>query len=498
MKNFIGFLLVVFLFTFSFCIATFAETDQITNTPEADQSTNVPDVDQNTVVPEVDLSTVVPQTVLLKTDTIQFDGKPLEFKTMVYKDRVYVNLRELCYALKCNIKVDNKNMTIDILKDQKSVQKPVDTDKVKIQKPVKVTLKPSNYNIRTDSINTYIESFIIDGRSYVPIRYFSEVFERKVDWLKNKISINKVPDVIIGSVNGQSLYKNDFDYLYNPEYNNLKNNSSKENPVSDADIKKLKDNCFDSIVLTTLLLQKAAKENVKLDENDYIQINSALTGNVEGTGGIEAFRSLLANYSLTFYQHSKNTKDMALINKMAANLIKDVTASEETIKKYYDEHKSEFSEPEKVKAKHILFSIKDSNTGEAYDATKKEEIKKKAEEVLTAIKAGANFDEQMNKYTEDPGIKSYPDGYTFSKGEMVKEFEDCAFSLKTGEMSNLVETQFGYHIIKLEEKIPQKQMTLDEIKADLKNYLDQNEKKQYFNNLLEKLKSESKIVNKMK
>jgi peptidyl-prolyl cis-trans isomerase C len=206
----------------------------------------------------------------------------------------------------------------------------------------------------------------------------------------------------------------------------------------------------------------------------------------------------LAKDGLTFYQHSKNTKDFILINKVASNLVKDVATSEEKIKKYYDEHKSEFLEPEKVKAKHILFSIKDSNTGKEYDASKIEEIKKKAEEVLAAIKAGASFDEQMNKYTEDPGLKSYPDGYTFSKGEMVKEFEDCAFSLKTGEISSLVKTQYGYHIIKLEEKIPQKQQTLDEVKDSLKNYLDQNEKKQYFNNLLEKLKSESKIVNKMK
>ncbi len=480
MKNFIGFLLAVFLFAFSFCITAFAETDQIANTPEADQSTNVP------------------QTGLLKTDTIQFDGKPLEFKTISYKDRVYVNLRELCYTLKCDIKVDNKNRIIDILKDQKNIQKPVDISNGKLQKPVKVTFKPSDYNIRTDSINTYIESIIYEGRSYVPIRYFSEVFERKVDWQKNRISISKVPDEIIGSVNGQALYKKDFDYIYNPEYNNLNNNSSEEDAATDTDIKQLKDYSFDSLVLTTILLQKAAKENTKLDENDYIQINSTLTSNVEGAGGIEAFRSLLAKYSLTFYQYSKNTKDIALINKMAANLIKDVTASEETIKKYYDEHKSEFLEPEKVKAKHILFSIKDINTGEAYDAAKKEEIKKRAEEVLAAIKAGANFDEQMNKYTEDPGINSYPDGYTFSKGEMVKEFEDCSFSLKTGEISNLVETQFGYHIIKLEEKIPQKQLTLDEVKNSIKNYLDQNEKKQYFNNLLEKLKSESKIENKMK
>ena len=58
----------------------------------------------------------------------------------------------------------------------------------------------------------------------------------------------------------------------------------------------------------------------------------------------------------------------------------------------------------------------------------------------------------MNQLTEDPGIKDYPNGYTFGRGEMVSEFEECAFSLKEGEISEIIETNYGYHIIKLVKK----------------------------------------------
>jgi foldase protein PrsA len=127
-----------------------------------------------------------------------------------------------------------------------------------------------------------------------------------------------------------------------------------------------------------------------------------------------------------------------------------------------------------------------------------EEIENKAKEVLKSIRDGADFDELMNKYGEDPGAKEMPEGYTFGKGEMVKEFEESAFSMKAGEVSDLVKTVYGYHIIKVVEKIPEKQLLLDEVKKDIKPDLDQKAKSDYLENLLAKWKNISKIKNNVK
>lgn len=241
-------------------------------------------------------------------------------------------------------------------------------------------------------------------------------------------------------------------------------------------------------------MQKAAKGNYTLSESDYGEINDTINSYIQAYGGVENFRSIMEESGVTLYQFSNNLRDSKLINKMALDLVTNVNASEETIKKYYEDNKSMYIQPEQVRAKHILFSTKEI-TGEDYDAQKKAEIKKKAEEVLAQIKAGADFDELMNKYTEDPGTANYPNGYTFSKGEMVQEFEEKSFSMKVGEISDLVETQFGYHIIKLEEKIPETQLKLDDVKDSIKAELDPQEKQNYFDKLLVQFKAESAIVN---
>ncbi len=103
----------------------------------------------------------------------------------------------------------------------------------------------------------------------------------------------------------------------------------------------------------------------------------------------------------------------------------------------------------------------------------------------------------MDKYGEDPGAKQMPEGYTFSRGEMVKEFEDAAFAMNVGEVSELVKTQYGYHIIKVVDKIPERQILLDEIKDAIRPELDQKAKNDFIEELLDKWKAAGSIVNNM-
>lgn len=100
----------------------------------------------------------------------------------------------------------------------------------------------------------------------------------------------------------------------------------------------------------------------------------------------------------------------------------------------------------KITVKHILISFDSESAGEVTDEVKAE-AKKKAEEVLEKVKNGEDFDKLIEEYNDDPGATS--EGYTFAdNGEMVQEFADAAFALEVGETSELVETTFGYHIIK--------------------------------------------------
>lgn len=125
-----------------------------------------------------------------------------------------------------------------------------------------------------------------------------------------------------------------------------------------------------------------------------------------------------------------------------------ITVPEDELKSYYESHKEEFKTPEMVRASHILIKVNPSASAE-----EKKAAKEKAENILKKIKSGEDFAKLASEFSDDPGskIKGGELGF-FSRGRMVKPFEDAAFSLKPGEVSGIVETQFGFHIIKSEEK----------------------------------------------
>ncbi|MDY5627524.1 MAG: peptidylprolyl isomerase, partial [Clostridia bacterium] len=135
-------------------------------------------------------------------------------------------------------------------------------------------------------------------------------------------------------------------------------------------------------------------------------------------------------------------------------------------------------------AKHILITTVDPQTNQPYDDTKKAEAKKTAEDALEKIKSGADFDSLMNELSEDPGLAQNPDGYTFGKGEMVAPFEEAAFALKEGEVSGIVESDFGYHIIK---RVP-----LNISQSDIENKIKEMQN-DIFENQIEKWKSDMDV-----
>ncbi len=138
----------------------------------------------------------------------------------------------------------------------------------------------------------------------------------------------------------------------------------------------------------------------------------------------------------------------------ANTLIPKMQTTDEEAKKFYDENASKFQGSEQRHASHILIGASASASPEA-----KAEAKKKAEQVLAEVKKNpAKFAELAKKYSQDPGsAEKGGDLGTFGRGSMVKPFEDAAFSMKPGEVSGLVQSDFGYHIIKLTEIVGQGQ-----------------------------------------
>jgi peptidyl-prolyl cis-trans isomerase C len=156
--------------------------------------------------------------------------------------------------------------------------------------------------------------------------------------------------------------------------------------------------------------------------------------------------------------------DFLTIEYIKNNVIKEINVSEEDINLYYKSHKNEFTVPEQVKARHILIRVDKSASEED-----KKKAKEKAEALLKRIKNGEDFEKLASEFSEDPGSnkKGGDLGY-FSRGRMIKSFEDVAFSLKPGEVSDVVETSFGYHIIKVEDRKPEELQPLEKVKDEVR------------------------------
>ena len=171
-----------------------------------------------------------------------------------------------------------------------------------------------------------------------------------------------------------------------------------------------------------------------------------------------------------------NTFKFYAINKWVEdNLKSKVKVTDADIEKYYKEHQDQFKKPETLTASHILISTMpaDGKPGAAVDPAKDKEAKAKAEKILADLKKGADFGAIAEKESACPSGKQAKGKLPpFTKGQMVPEFEKAAMALKPGQLSEVVKTPFGYHIIKLEAKNPASVMPLAQVKEAIKANLE--------------------------
>ena len=168
-------------------------------------------------------------------------------------------------------------------------------------------------------------------------------------------------------------------------------------------------------------------------------------------------------------------------------------------KKYYEEFPARFEQPEMVRASHILLGVLDQETRAPLSEEKKAAKRKLAEDLLKRAKAGEDFAKLAREYSDDPGSRENGGEYTFPRGKMVPEFESTAFGMATNQISDLVTTQFGYHIIKLSEKFPARKLTLEEsvegvkVSEQVKEVLKRLQLEKDLPGYVEKLTAEAKV-----
>lgn len=159
-------------------------------------------------------------------------------------------------------------------------------------------------------------------------------------------------------------------------------------------------------------------------------------------------------------------RDLIITNFIEKKIVPAVTVSEEDARKFYDQNPDKFTRPEAIKASHILLGVDQKATAE-----EKKAAREKAEKLRKELAGGADFAALAKGNSTCPSSQQGGDLGYFGKGQMVPAFEQAALALKPGEISDVVETQFGYHIIKLTEKKAAEKVEFKEARPRIEEFL---------------------------
>lgn len=243
---------------------------------------------------------------------------------------------------------------------------------------------------------------------------------------------------------------------------------------------------LESLIDFELLYQGSEKKGITVDDKTvsakFDQWKKQFSSDAE-------YQEVLAKLKLSESgikdKFKRGMQVQAFIDKQFAQ---NVVISDQESKAFYDSHLDYFKIPEQVHARHILIKV-DPNA----DAAKKAEARKKIGEIQQRLKKGEDFAALAKEFSQCPSSANGGDLGSFGRTDMVEPFAKTAFSLKPGEVSGIVETSFGFHLIKMVDKKPPTTVAYETIKARLVAMLKQEKMQKEIDQYLEGLKKSTKI-----
>ncbi len=241
-----------------------------------------------------------------------------------------------------------------------------------------------------------------------------------------------------------------------------------------------------NLISYKLLLSAAESEDIASSETE---IKSRTEKIMEEYPSEEDFYSKLEEVGMSRMDFKERLGEQIRVEKLLDQKTSGAELpSEQEIKDYYDSHPETFMENEQVRASHILITVEDGETEQ-----EKAEKRERLENILKDVRNGASFSETATLYSDCPSKEKGGDLGFFSKGDMVKPFSDAAFAMKEGEISDIVETRFGYHIINLTDRKEARKIPFDEAKKDILEYMEGRSKNEAINNYLAELREKADI-----
>ena len=290
----------------------------------------------------------------------------------------------------------------------------------------------------------------------------------------------QLPDVL-ARVNGEPVERWEFD-------NAVKRLEARAGGSIPADRRdEILRGILDQLVAYHLLAQEARARKFAAADQDVDARVAEIRKNFPDEA---AFSQAMAAQGLTVDHLRAQTRNNLEVQKVIdAEVSAKVSVQDADVSTFYQQNLERFKQGESVHASHILIGVPQGATPEQKSAAKK-----KAEAALKQVRGGADFGAVARAQSQDPGsAQNGGDLGFFPKGQMTPAFEEAAFKLKTGAVSNIVETPFGFHIIKSLGRRPARTAPLDEVSGQIKDFLTQGQREQKLEQFIAQAKSKSKL-----
>jgi peptidyl-prolyl cis-trans isomerase C len=290
----------------------------------------------------------------------------------------------------------------------------------------------------------------------------------------------QLPEVL-ARVNGEEVTKSDFDRAVQAV------EARAGGPVPPEQRDQVLRGVLDQLIGYKVLAQETKTRKVAVPDTEIDARISQIRGQFPNE---EAFTQMLAQRKLTLEQVKSDARqDMAIAKMIEDEIAAKVAVKPEQVTDFYAKNPDQFKEGTSVRASHILIAVP-----KGADAATKAQARTKAEGILKDVKSGKDFAALAKEHSADPGSAANGgDLGFFQQGQMVGPFNDVAFSLAPGTTSDLVETDFGFHIIKVAEKKEGRTIPLEEVKPQVEQYLQQMNRQEQTEAFVSSLRAKGKI-----
>ncbi|UCD58742.1 MAG: peptidylprolyl isomerase [Candidatus Hydrogenedentota bacterium] len=302
-------------------------------------------------------------------------------------------------------------------------------------------------------------------------------------WLPVSAEEGRVLEDRVAVVNGSVITKADFDREMNRVQRQY---SAMGKPISSAQLLEVRKGVLENLVATELLYQESQNEGLEISEAAVDEHLAAVKRQFPDEA---AFKDALKRMEISEADiRSEFRRGKAIEQLIDEKVVRKITLSDEETKSYYDNNPDLFTQPEQLRASHILIKVEPEA-----DKSQKDQARKKLEGIQQKLQEGEDFAALAQEFSQGPSSANGGDLGYFGRGQMVKPFEEAAFALKPGEVSDIVESKFGYHLVKVIDRKPETTIAYEDVKDKLEQYLRQQKIQKEIGLYIEQLEAKAKV-----